>query len=241
MSKEAEDRVGKLSMIVIFSIVIYLEILYFRALFAHRATLDLWQLTMISKLFAIAFLGAILFFTVIRHDPVTSAPGLLPRLTAVGGTYAMMGLIALPSESISRPMQIVSTLLVITGTILSIMCLRRLGRSFSIMASARELVTRGPYSIVRHPLYGAELISVIGVIMAHGSGLAIAVGGLWLALQYQRARFEEHVLRQAFPAYQQYAERVPMMVPNLPQLIQRALRRQTVATPSKPVAEPVRP
>ncbi len=116
-------------------------------------------------------------------------------------------------------------MLVIVGTILSIMCLRRLGRSFSIMASARELVTRGPYGIVRHPLYCAELVTVIGVVIAHGSILALAAGGIWLGLQYQRARFEEVVLREAFPAYDDYARRVPMMIPNLAQLLQ--------ATPAK--------
>lgn len=240
MSREMEDRFGKLSMVVVFCMVIYLEVLYFIAIIAYRHTLDLWQLAVISKFFAILFVGAVVFFTVIRHDPVTSAPGLLPRLTAVGGTYAMMGLIALPSYEITKPMQVISTLLVIAGTILSILCLRRLGRSFSIMASARELVTAGPYSIVRHPLYCAELVTVVGVVFAHGSELAILVGGLWLALQYQRARFEEQVLRTAFPEYEDYARRVPMMVPNLPDLLQRLVGGKA-AKPVKAAVDAVGP
>ncbi len=101
-----EDRVGKLSMIAVFTMIIYLEVLYFGAIIVYRNTLDMWQLAIVSKFFAIIFIGAVVFFTVIRHDPLTTAAGLVPRLTAVGGTYAMMGLIALPSQQISQSMQI---------------------------------------------------------------------------------------------------------------------------------------
>lgn len=214
MNSKIEDKIGKFLMITVFTVIVAREMVGLGTIFALRDQLDLWPLTLLSKVFAVIFVGAVVFFTVIRHDPLSSAPGLLPRLTAIGGTFAMVSLIAMPSQEISRPLQVISTILVIVGTVLSIICLRRLGRSFSIMASARELVTSGPYDIVRHPLYAAELITIVGVVLAHGTLSSVLVGTVWLLLQYQRARYEEQVLRTSFPAYEDYARRVPMMVPS---------------------------
>lgn len=222
MNKTMEDRIGKFLMIAVFTVIIAREIVGLGTIFALRDQLDLWAMILVSKVFAIIFVGAVVFFTVIRHDPLSSAPGLLPRVTAIAGTFAMMSLIAMPSQEIARSLQVFSTILIIVGTVLSIICLRRLGRSFSIMATARELVTSGPYDVVRHPLYAAELITIVGVVIAHGTLSSLLVGAVWLLLQYQRARYEERTLREAFPAYEGYARRVPMMVPSLARLFQRA-------------------
>jgi protein-S-isoprenylcysteine O-methyltransferase Ste14 len=215
MNNNFEDKIGKALMIIVFGIMLYRDLIHFAQIIAHRDAIDLWQLTIVSKLFAILFVSAVVFFTVIRHTPLSSADGILPRVTAVAGTFVMMTLIAMPSGEISREMRIVSSVTVIVGTILSILALRRLGRSFSIMASARELVTDGPYQIIRHPLYGAELITIFGVVLGHGSVFAWIVGAVWLGLQIQRARYEEAVLRASFPEYEAYAARVPMLLPNL--------------------------
>jgi protein-S-isoprenylcysteine O-methyltransferase Ste14 len=222
MNSKIEDHIGKFLMIAVFTVIVAREIVGLGTIFALRDQLDLWAMILVSKVFAIIFVGAVVFFTVIRHAPLSSAPGILPRVTAVAGTFAMMSLIAMPSAEIGRPLQVFSTILVIVGTVLSIICLRRLGRSFSIMATARELVTSGPYDIVRHPLYAAELITIVGVVIAHGTVSSLLVGSVWLLLQYQRARFEEQTLRAAFPAYEDYARRVPMMVPSISRLLQGA-------------------
>jgi protein-S-isoprenylcysteine O-methyltransferase Ste14 len=112
------------------------------------------------------------------------------------------------------------------GTIFSIYCLHYLGRSFSIMASARELVTHGPYGVVRHPLYLAEGISTVGVILLNWSIWAVMLGLVQMALQFRRMLNEEKVLRAAFPEYADYAARVPMIVPGL--------RRQGVVHSTNP-------
>ena len=81
------------------------------------------------------------------------------------------------------------------------------------MATARELVTEGPYKIIRHPLYGAEVITIVGVTIGHWSASAALLGLVWLALQIRRAQNEERVLRASFPEYGDYARRVPMLMP----------------------------
>ncbi len=81
------------------------------------------------------------------------------------------------------------------------------------MATARELVTQGPYKVIRHPLYGAEVVTIIGVAIGHWSPGAALLALAWLALQIRRAQNEERVLRARFPEYEAYARRVPMLLP----------------------------
>ena len=71
----------------------------------------------------------------------------------------------------------------------------QLGRSFSVSAQARKLVTTGLYSKIRNPIY------VFSALML--CGLAITIGRPWLLLllvilvplQIVRARKEEQVQR----------------------------------------------
>jgi protein-S-isoprenylcysteine O-methyltransferase Ste14 len=104
--------------------------------------------------------------------------------------------------------------MILLGTLLSIYCLYFLGKSFSIMATARSLVSTGPYGIVRHPLYLAEAITVAGIILAHWSPLAVLLGLSQLAFQVRRMFNEEAVLRSAFSEYEDYSAKVPMMIPD---------------------------
>ena len=81
----------------------------------------------------------------------------------------------------------------------------QLGRSFSVTAQARQLVTRGLYSKLRNPIY------FFGGLAYFGALVALQVWPLllgWLALtpiQVLRIRREEKVLAEAFGAeYQAY-------------------------------------
>jgi len=83
-----------------------------------------------------------------------------------------------------------------------------LGRSFSVMAKASQLVTNGIYSRIRNPIYLFGVIFIFGVI------LMVRYRGLWLVLviivpmQIIRARREAQVLEAKFgEAYRQYRDR----------------------------------
>ena len=49
----------------------------------------------------------------------------------------------------------------------AVSCLSWLGRSYSITASARKLVTSGPDSILRHPLYACEILLMTGLMIVN--------------------------------------------------------------------------
>ena len=213
MNKNLEDNLGKLIMLLWFGFAIYMQVFSIAGAVIHRAEIPMWQLNLVSVVATTVFLFMIVYFTVMRLPPRDTAAGLEPRIMAIAGTFIMMLLIVLPAGTIGPELRLVSAVLILVGTILSVYCIRQLGRSFSIMATARELVTKGPYRVVRHPLYGAEVVTIFGVVLNHGTLAAAALGVVWLALQIRRAQHEERVLSATFPEYGDYARRVPMLLP----------------------------
>jgi len=91
--------------------------------------------------------------------------------------------------------------------------LRWLGKSFSILAEARRLVTEGPYRVVRHPLYICEGIATVGVMLQVISPLAVLIIIVFATIQYRRMINEEKILTSAFPEYRAYAARTPLVIP----------------------------
>ncbi len=213
MNKKLEDSLGKLAMVLVFGYLTAKQTAAVFGIISNSAEIYMWQLTLTSLIFGTTFMFMVLYFTMARLPPIDSAAGLEPRITAITGTFIMTLLLILPAGTIGVELRVTSTVLIIIGTVLSIYCIRQLGRSFSIMATARELVTQGPYKVIRHPLYGAEVVTIIGVAIGHWSPGAALLALAWLALQIRRAQNEERVLRASFPEYEAYARLVPMLLP----------------------------
>lgn len=169
----------------------------------------------------VAELGDILFWLfvmvlfVIRTDPVAKARGLAPRITAIAGSFIITLVLLFGENHSNLGVVIVGLLLVASGTIGAAYALTYLGRSFSIMAEARRLVTGGPYRIVRHPVYVTEQIAVLGIVIGHLSWWSVALFFVHVALQVKRALNEEHVLSHTFPEYGDYAARTPRFIPGV--------------------------
>ena len=119
-----------------------------------------------------------------------------------------------------------------TATILNVsLLLTALGCGFAIWARVtlganwsgrvtvkqdHELVTRGPYSLTRHPIYTGILLALVGTALAVGQWrgvIAIVVIAIAFVLKISQ---EERMMMQTFPAaYPEYRQRVKALVPGV--------------------------
>ena len=106
-----------------------------------------------------------------------------------------------------------------SGLLLILICI--LGRTWSTLyiggQKQRELVTKGPYSVVRNPLYLFTLFGAAGIGALSGSTVMAAVcAGFATVVFLSVARQEEQFLLATFPhEFPTYAARVPRLVPRL--------------------------
>ena len=90
-----------------------------------------------------------------------------------------------------------------------------LGRSFGIVPANRGVVDKGPYLLVRHPIYAGYLLTHLAFVAAYPRPWNIAVVIISDAALVWRALFEERLLRQD-ERYQAYCGRVGWhLVPGL--------------------------
>jgi protein-S-isoprenylcysteine O-methyltransferase Ste14 len=95
---------------------------------------------------------------------------------------------------------------------------RTLGKQWSITARVLEghkLITEGPYSVVRNPIYTGMfgMLLATGLAISHWIGLLIAIVVFAIGTAI-RVHSEEKLLREAFgEEFEAYARKVPAVVP----------------------------
>ena len=141
------------------------------------------------------------------RDPLA----LVACVTAVGGLMALRP----PSASASVGLMLAGDLVATVAAAWLLASILTLGTCFGILPEARGLVTRGPYALVRHPVYLGEVALCIGLAVAAFRPWNIALLAIVAASQWLRARFEERALAAAFPEYRTYAETTPSFLPRL--------------------------
>jgi protein-S-isoprenylcysteine O-methyltransferase Ste14 len=107
--------------------------------------------------------------------------------------------------------------LCVLGIALMIWARVYLGRNWGTAMTLKEnpeLITKGPYALVRHPIYSGMVVALLGSVLAGGT--------LWFNLffigcigfAYFSANKEEKILTQQFPnEYPAYKKRTKMLVP----------------------------
>jgi len=73
--------------------------------------------------------------------------------------------------------------------------------SFSITVEVRNLVTKGPYRLVRHPVYLGEMLAAASVVVWRWSWVNAGILVMFIIVQMSRARWEENKLKRVFPEY----------------------------------------
>lgn len=182
--------------------------------------------TLIPKVLAWAASAAEILTILAQHDrlPAATPPAVLQYL-ARNRAISAVGLGA------SRTF-LAGSLLAVAGGAIRYWCFRTLGRMFTFQLSIRrdhQLVTSGPYAVVRHPSYTGLMLVTVGInlcLLSPGSwvresGVLETVFGkcclaYWVAvsaafpLVVMRAPREDELMKKQFGAqWEEWAKRVP--------------------------------
>ncbi|HSO01764.1 MAG TPA: isoprenylcysteine carboxylmethyltransferase family protein [Gaiellaceae bacterium] len=109
-----------------------------------------------------------------------------------------------------RALTLVGLPLAVVGAAGFVWSARSLGKSLTPYPRPRadgELIEKGPYRFVRHPIYAAGLLFFLGIALASSlpaTLAAFALGALW----WRKAAVEEAHLAARFPEYDDYRRRV---------------------------------
>src|ERR1700704_5331237 len=134
---------------------------------------------------------------------------------AFTGTFSALAAPFLPGGGRREGLVLVADILATGGLAYSVWGLAYLRRSFSIIPEARRLVTGGPYSLSRHPVYLGEILAAVGINLATAGRPGALALLYFIVCELLRMRWEEGVLARAFPNdYPPYARRVPRYFPN---------------------------
>lgn len=75
--------------------------------------------------------------------------------------------------------------------------------------AGQEVISTGPYSVVRHPMYGASLLMLLGIPVTLGSWWGLLVLAAFLPALAWRLLDEERVLLRDLKGYADYRRKVP--------------------------------
>lgn len=175
----------------------------------------IYQLNVAMRVSDIAFFVLLAIMAAVRGRARGKARGVEPRISALVGTFLVYAIALFPRRELSVGGEIAATALILLGTSLAAYVLTQLGRSFSVMAEARRLVTTGVYRIVRHPLYIAEEIAAIGFVLQFLSYWTLLLLAAHIGFQLRRMRNEEAVLIGTFPEYDAYKAKIARLIPGI--------------------------
>jgi protein-S-isoprenylcysteine O-methyltransferase Ste14 len=140
-----------------------------------------------------------------RRRPFVVSSRPVDWLVALFGSYA--GLLLRPDGNAVMGLDALWLALQVVAVVAGAACMLRLGRSFGVVAANRGIQCRGPYRLVRHPMYLAHLVSIYAYVLSSFTLRNAVVVALATTGQVGRIIAEERVL-SADEAYDAYRRRV---------------------------------
>ncbi len=120
--------------------------------------------------------------------------------------------------AVSPLLQGIGLVVFVVGLALAVWARLSLGRNWGTPMSQKEdpeLVTSGPYRMIRHPIYSGILLGMIGTTIAVSLYWLVAVAILGAYFLYS-AVVEERFMASQFPdSYPQYKRSTKMLIPFL--------------------------
>jgi protein-S-isoprenylcysteine O-methyltransferase Ste14 len=128
---------------------------------------------------------------------------------------ALLPVLLLTEPAITSPgwadiMESLGVLLIVAGVLTRFWAILYIGGRKN-----RQVISDGPYSVCRHPLYLGSTLATFGFgMLTYTVTLTVLIGGVTFVVLMLTARREERFLRQEFgAAYAAYAARVPLIIP----------------------------
>jgi protein-S-isoprenylcysteine O-methyltransferase Ste14 len=113
-------------------------------------------------------------------------------------------------------LQVIGLVIFVLGLALAVWARIYLGRNWGTPMSEKAdpgLVTTGPYSAVRHPIYSGIILAMVGTTVAVSLYWLVAVALLGVYFLYSAA-MEERYMTGAFPdTYPRYKRSTKMLIP----------------------------
>jgi protein-S-isoprenylcysteine O-methyltransferase Ste14 len=171
-------------------------------LYQRRSGLLTWQLIFLEAEYVL-----IVLTTILRRPPKRVTAN--PILWLLGFVATYWGLMVWGFVQPGRPLSSsrISDALTVCGGLMVAWARISLGRNIGYVPAQRELVLRGAYRIVRHPIYAGIFVTYLGEILrlfTPRNALLFALGCAWFVLQ---SLVEENFLK-ADPQYSAYMRKV---------------------------------
>lgn len=129
-------------------------------------------------------------------------------VSVLATAYAMGFLVLIEPRGVTRlAPEMVGVALQVVGLTWQFGSKVALGRAFGLLPACRGVVTRGPYRVVRHPIYLGYLVGHVGFLLVNFSWQNTAVLALLYGAQLVRIQREESVLAENHE-YRAYQRRV---------------------------------
>jgi protein-S-isoprenylcysteine O-methyltransferase Ste14 len=163
---------------------------------------------------------AFAFFTMQRSESHRRARQPVAFLACAVAMLAVVP-VAGPGAGTPSALLLAGDAVAVAGSLWIFASVLALGRCFGVLPEARGLVTRGPYRLVRHPVYLGEIAALAGLTIAAPALSHVAMLAVFALAQSVRMRLEEAALTEAFREYAAYAARTRRLLPRPAALLQR--------------------
>jgi len=151
----------------------------------------------------------------------TLVSGMVPRAALFFIFIALwvFPLFAAPLFSPKLPVQIVGLSVCLLGLSLAIWSRQVLGSNWSAEIEVKEqheLVTAGPYGLIRHPIYSGGILALAGTLLVSGQLRVLILLVIVTVGMVLRAKTEEQLMQKEFAeGYAAYKRRTKMLVPGV--------------------------
>jgi protein-S-isoprenylcysteine O-methyltransferase Ste14 len=139
---------------------------------------------------------------VVRFRPATVSRDPVDWAVAIAGTAAPLFFVPAAGG-----MPAYASTLIVIGTLLQLLGVISINRSFAIVAAKRKVRTTGMYRVVRHPIYASYLVLFSGYVWGNATPWNVALYlSIACCIAARIAREERHL--RVDPGYEAYCDRV---------------------------------